>query len=306
MEEGPRSVNRFAAPIKSLAQRFAFMALVLAAFALLMLGKVNVTHVEILRAHVTDAMAPILDVVSRPVDTVEMAIAQVRELYVVREENTKLREEKNRLIRWQTVARKLEAENSMLRDLLNFEPGPDASFITARVIADTGGVFAHSLVLNAGERAGVRKGQAAVTGDGLVGRVAGVGSRSSRLLLITDLNSRIPVVIEPERTRAILAGNNTDRPRLIHLPPGAGASEGDRVVTSGHGGAFPAGLPVGVVASVNESGIGVQPFVARNRLEFVRILDYGLSGIVHLPAAAPPMQKSAPPPDAAGELAAGR
>jgi rod shape-determining protein MreC len=100
-------------------------------------------------------------------------------------------------------------------------------------------------------------------------------------LLISDLNSRIPVLIEATRTRAILAGNNSNRPRLIHLAPGATVSPGDRVVTSGHGGVFPVGLPVGLVDAVNEGGISVLPFVSRDRLEYVRVLDYGLKGIIN-------------------------
>jgi rod shape-determining protein MreC len=159
------------------------------------------------------------------------------------------------------------------------------------VIADTGGAFAHSLVLNAGSRAGVGKGQAVVTGEGMVGRIAAVGERSAWVLLITDLNSRIPVTIAPAGIRAILAGNNSDRPRLVHLPPGVAISPGDRVVTSGHGGAFPPGLPVGIVAAVSEAGIDVRPFMDRSRIEYVRVVDFGLQGILRrVPAVSPPNQ----------------
>jgi len=282
VKKAPHPFNYLAAPIKSLAQRFAFMALVLAAFALMILGKVDTDLMESVRARITDVVAPILDLVSRPIDNLNMTIGQVREIYLVLEDNVELRDQNTRLLQWQAVARRLEAENKALHSLLNFVPGPEAIVITARVIADTGGAFAHSLILNAGSRNNVHKGQVAVTGDGLVGRIAGVGTRSSRLLLITDLNSRIPVLVTPARTRAILAGNNTAQPRLIHLPSGATVGRGDRIVTSGHGGAFPVGLPVGVVVSVNENGIGIQPFVTRNRLEYVRVLDYGLSGILRI------------------------
>lgn len=280
MRESPRTVNRLAQPIKTLAQRFAYLGLVGMAFALMMLGKVDTVVVERARTHVTDAVAPILDAMSRPVASVNRMVSDIREIANLRDENQRLREETARLLQWQTVARRLEAENKMLQGLLNFVPGPEASFISARVIADTGGAFIHSLVLNAGTRDGVRKGQAGITGGGLVGRIAGVGSRSSRLLLLTDLNSRIPVLIEPSRTQAILAGDNSDKPRLIHLPQGTTVTPGDRIVTSGHGGAFPPGLPVGVVASVSDGGIAVKPFVERDRLEFVRLVDYGLDGII--------------------------
>ena len=279
--KGPlRPVHRIAVPIKGLIQRFAYVGLVVAAFGLMLLGKADVLLVERIRTQVTDALAPILDVLSRPVATVSDVVDQVRELAALREENAGLREDKVRLLQWQTVARRLEAETKALRALLNFVPGPEASYVTARVIGDTGGAFAHALVLNAGFRAGVRKGQAVVTGDGLVGRVAGVGTRSTRVILITDMNSHIPVLVERTRTRAILAGDNSEVLRLIRLPPGAEVSPGDRVVTSGHGGAFPPGLPVGVVASVSDAGIGVQPFVERSRLEYVRVVDFGLRGIL--------------------------
>ena len=279
--KGPlRPVHRIAVPIKGLIQRFAYVGLVAAAFGLMLLGKADVLLVERIRTQVTDALAPILDVLSRPIATVSDLVDQVRELASLREENAGLREDKARLLQWQMVARRLEAENTALRALLDFVPGPEASYVTARVIGDTGGAFAHALVLNAGFRAGVRKGQAVVTGDGLVGRVAGVGTRSTRVILITDLNSHIPVLVERSRTRAILAGDNSAVLRLIRLPPGAEVSPGDRIVTSGHGGAFPPGLPVGVVAAVSDAGIGVQPFVERSRLEYVRVVDFGLKGIL--------------------------
>lgn len=280
MKESPRVVNRIAQPIKGLAQRFAYVGLIVAAFGLMLLGKIDAVLVERARTVVTDTVAPILDMVSKPVASASQFARQVEALWGMYEDNESLRQDNARLIQWQAVARQLEAENKTLRELLNFVPDPGAGYITGRVIADTGGAFAHSLLLNAGSRDGISKGQAVVTGEGLVGRIAGVGSRSSRILLISDLNSRIPVVVEPGRVRAILAGDNSDTPRLIHLPPGSILSPGDMVVTSGHGGAFPVGLAVGVVSAVSENGATVQPFVERDRLELVRAIDFGLSGIL--------------------------
>lgn len=276
MRQPFRPVNRIASPVKGIAQRFAYMGLIIVAFGLMMLGKADMVVVEQFRAHVTDAVAPLLDAASRPVATVNHFVGQARELAALRQENVRLRAERERLLQWQAVGRKLEAENQALRELLEYVPRNPRAFISARVIADSGGTFAHSLVLNAGNRDGVRRGQAVVSGDGLVGRVIGVGSRSSRILLLTDLNSRIPVITEQTRIRAILAGSNTSRPVLNHLPAGVTIPPGERIVTSGHGGAFPPGVPVGVVVSVSDGGIGVQPFVAADRLEYVRVVDYGL------------------------------
>jgi len=294
VKENPRVISRIAQPIKGLAQRFVYVGLILAAFALMMLGKVDAVLVERARTVVTDTVAPILDAVSKPVASASKFARRVEALWAMYEENEALRQDNARLFQWQAVARQLESENNSLRSLLNFTTRADIAFISGRVIADTGGAFAHSLLLNAGSRDGIQKGQAVVTGEGLVGRITGVGSRSSRILLISDLNSRIPVIIEPGRVRAVLAGDNTDTPRLIHLPPGSILSQGDLVITSGHGGAFPVGLAVGVVSVVSENGAKVQPYVARDRLELVRAIDFGLAGILRAepieerPVAVPP------------------
>jgi len=288
VSERPRPEHRTVAPAKGIAHRFVYLGLVLAAFGLMLLGKADNVLVERFRAAVSDAVAPVLEVLSSPIDATVRGVEEVRDLAALHSDNARLREERDRLLAWQTVARQLEAENAALRSLLRFEPGPETRFIAARVIADTGGAFAHSLLVNAGRAGGVDKGQAVVTGEGLVGRVASAAERSARVLLITDLNSRLPVVAGPARTRAILAGDNTERPKLIHLVPEAALSPGDRVVTSGHAGAFPPGLPIGIVSSVGEGSISVEPFVDRSRIDYVRVIDYGLSGILRHPVTVTP------------------
>lgn len=280
MKDGQRTLNRVAAPIRNLAQRFAYAGLIIAAFGLMMLGKVETAVIERVRAQVTDAVAPILDVVARPIEAVNAGVAEVEALINVYEENKRLKEERARLFAWQEVAHRLDTENKVLREFLNVVPEKDVRFITGRVIGDTGGAFAHSVIVNAGERDGVRKGQAAVTAEGLVGRVTDVGGRSSRIILITDLNARIPVYIEQSRTRSIMAGNNKIQPKLTRLPTGAVINVGDRVVTSGHAGVFPPGLPVGQVSANGETGILIQPFVDLSRVQYVRILDFGFGGIL--------------------------
>ena len=267
-------------PIKALAPKFAYFGLVGLAVGLMVFAKAETILVEKTRQVVTDAAAPILDMASRPVATARALVEEVGDLVDIRAQNARLAEDNARLLQWRSAAARLEVENERLRGLLKYKPGPEASFVSARVVADTGGTFAHSLILNAGAVDGIGKGQAVMSDDGLVGRMAGVGHRAARVLLITDLNSRIPVLIEPSHTRAILAGDNTARPRLIHLPPGAVASVGDRIVTSGHAGVFPPGLPVGVVVTTGGGASQVRPHAARDRLEYVRVVNYGLSGIL--------------------------
>jgi rod shape-determining protein MreC len=275
------NILRITAPLRGFAHRFAYVFLLAAALGILLLGKADPMVFQRARTAVTDVTAPVLDALSRPAVTVSHIITEARELARLREENNILRAENERLLKWQNAARTLLAENHDLRKLLNFAPDQDATSVTARVIGDSGGAFVRSVLVNAGAREGVMKGNAALSGKGLLGRVAEVGQRSARILLINDLNSRIPVVVERSRERAILAGDNSITPRLLYLPPTTSVQVGDRIVTSGHGGVFPVGLPVGVVTAVTEEGVRVAPFADAINIEYVRLMDFGLDGILH-------------------------
>jgi len=279
IKKGPRTPTRVDV-IRSMLQRFAYLGLIMAAFGFMLIGKAEMVLMEQVRARINDAFAPILEAIAEPAATVRSYVDEARGFVAVHEENQRLREENERLMRWQTVARTVEAENRALRGLLEFSTGPQASYRAARVISDDGGTFSESVLIYAGARENVLNGQAVVSGEGLVGRIAGVANRSARVLLITDLNSRIPVMIEHNRVRGILAGRNESRPILTKLPPSAIVSIGDRIITSGHGGAFPQGIPVGVVRAVTEAGAEITPFVDFKTLEVVRVIDYGLDGIL--------------------------
>jgi len=276
-----------AAPVRAWAQRFAFLLLVAAAFALMLLGKADTVLVERARTMVTDAVAPVLEVLARPVDTVGDMIDQLQELADLRANNAELRLENDRLRNWQVVAQRLEAENTALRDITRLTAEPGMRFVTARVIGDPGGAFARSVLVNAGARDGLAKNQAAITSDGLAGRVAEFGQRSARVLLLTDINSRVPVVIGAARDRAILAGDNTNQPRLLYLAPDTEIRPGDQVVTSGRGGLFPPGLPVGVVIQADEAAVRVQTYVDWAHMEYVRLIDYEFSGMLTPASEAP-------------------
>jgi rod shape-determining protein MreC len=274
--KGPRlsSLSRVAAPARGVAQRFGLLLLMAAAVALLILGKTHGEAIRQLRVMAVEAVAPILEVLSAPVISARHAIAEVEHFWNTGRENHSLREQVARLSKWQVIARNLEQENASLRLLLNPAQDPAPRFISARVIGDTSGLFVQSALLNAGRRDGVERGQAVTTGQGLAGRVVEVGQRSARLLLLTDLNSRVPVTIEHSRHRAVLAGDNSARPQLTFLPANAKVNPGDRVVTSGHAGVFPPGLPVGIVSSATEGEVHIQPYVDWARLEYVSILSY--------------------------------
>jgi rod shape-determining protein MreC len=283
LTRSPSLVLKLAQPLKAWIQRSALLLLVTAAVALMLLGRTQSGVVERARALVADAVAPILDFASRPISGTVDALENAQNLMALAKENADLREANRRLRSWQAVAYRLEAENGALRELLRMVPDPQSRYVTARVVADNGGAFVRSVLVNAGARDGVVQGQAAVTGEGLAGRVAQVGGRSAQILLLTDMNSRIPVMLAHSRERAMLAGNNTNRPALLYLGPRSRVEPGDRVLTSGDGGVFPAGLPVGVVAASDDGTVRVQPFVDWDRMEYLRLIDFQLPGLL-LPA----------------------
>ncbi len=274
----PGWVTTNALPWRVVAQRFSFLIFLVFSVAFLILGHSQPAVLERVRARMIDGLAPVLDVLSRPMEMVDGFTGRVQSYRSLLAENAKLRSENANLIRWQNAALAMASENKELRGLLRYKAEPSLAYITARVIADTGGAFVRSLVVTAGKLDGVREGMAAMTGEGLVGRVVEVGDWSSRILLITDMNSRIPVMLTDTGDHAILAGDNAPQPKLLYLSQDADVKPGARVMTSGHGGIFPPHLPVGVVASVEHGEIEVAPLATFGRINQIRLVDFNLAG----------------------------
>lgn len=279
MALGQNSAWRLAIPLKVFFQRFAFLSLICLSIALLVLGKADLVLMERVRTISTDAISPVLGTLSQPINALNKGIERVRELASLVEENERLRRENERLLKWQMVSRSLDRENEYYRRMLNALSDPLVLPITARIVGDSGGPFVRTLLLGAGSLDGVKVGQAAVGPHGVIGRVVAVGHQSARVLLLTDLNSRIPVVLEKSRHKGILVGDNSSQPKLEFLPTNSQPTAGDRLVTSGDGGMLPAGWPIGVVSSVVDGQIRVQAFADWTRLEHVSVLRYDLPGL---------------------------
>jgi rod shape-determining protein MreC len=253
---------------------------------LVVLGKADVLLFDRLRVAVADAVSPLLEIIAQPVSSAASMVERVEGMADVYRQNDVLREENRRLLQWQEAARRLAAENDDLRALAKLVPESPVASISGRVIADSGGAFLRNVLVDAGARDGVERGQAAMSGDGLVGRVAEVGERTARILLLTDLNSHIPVMLESTNERAVLDGDNSDQPQLAYLQAKEPVKIGDRIVTAGSGGIFPPGLPVGVISTVEGGVVRVAPYAELSRLELLRLVDYGLGGL--LPESAVP------------------
>jgi rod shape-determining protein MreC len=275
---------RPSAQLRATLQRATAPLLIALSIAVIMIGKADQSIFASLRTTLSDDAAPVLDLLSRPLGLAAAAVDNVRGVIMLYQDNLRLQRDNTRLLQWQQVAQKLSEDNNQLRALLKVVPDGAVSYTTARVIADAGGGFVRSVMVDAGAEAGLARGQAAIAGGGLVGRLTDVGSRAARILLISDLNSRIPVSIGGAHARAVLAGDNSERLRLLYAGDADVLHVGDRVVTSGEGGVFPPDLPVGLVASLGQDGPRVEPFVELSQLGYVLVDDYGLAKDLPQPA----------------------
>lgn len=248
--------------------------LFISAIVFLIVSKSN-NHVNSeVSAFTRDTMSPIVDVLSLPARAFVATYRYIIDIKNIHTENKLLKEENKQLYNAQLQLRALEIENSLLSQLLNYIPPPDSTSHTVRIVATENDAFANSFIAYTGNVDSIKKGQIALTHEGVIGRVDNVGSNYSTISLITDINSRIPVVIERNRTRGVLYGDNTNLTKLMFTPFSADIRIGDRVLTSGIAGVFPPGLPVGIVTSVDKNDIFVKPFANIKSAEYIKIIGY--------------------------------
>lgn len=258
----------FFAPVR----RLLVGVLVLALLGVFAVWRIDSPRVERVRIAVIDQVLPGFDWVMRPVHGIANIIVDFQSYQRLAAQNQDLRRELQQMKAWREAALQLEQENAKLLDLNNVRLDPKLTFVTGVVLADSGSPFRQSVLLNVGARDGIVDGWPTMDGIGLVGRIAGVGRETSRVLLLTDTSSRIPITILPSGQRAILAGDNTLNPPIDFLEDRAVVRPGDRVVSSGDGGVFPADLLVGQVALGTDNRLRVRLAADYQRLEFLRVL----------------------------------
>ncbi|MDE2580528.1 MAG: rod shape-determining protein MreC [Rhodospirillales bacterium] len=287
---------RLSIPLRQALAKLTLPVLFTVSFGVILLGKLDVMAAQRARISLADALAPIYATLAGPLANVRAGVEDVTGLFALDAEVARLRAENARLRHWQAVALTLAARTRALEADLHWIPSPAPEFVTARVVADAGGVFARAVLLSTGPNHFIRKGQIALSDGSLVGRVTDVGSRSARVLLITDPNSRIPVLLEGSGSRAIMVGTNGSRPRLIFWS-GAAPREAQQVVTAGIAGSLPPDLPIGTVHYTAANVPEVVPGADLGRLGMVQIVAGGLAGLSAPEAvAAPPASPGGPRP----------
>lgn len=198
-----------------------------------------------LRAGFNDIVTPVLDVSARPFRGVGNIGPWWRRQFELAEENRALRLQAAEMRAWRDVALSLQERNARYREALNLRTAASERRISGWTVADRSNAFVRSLLLDVGAEDRVRTGYPAVNVYGLVGRTVEVGRTSSRVLLLSDINSRVAVMADRSNARALLVGDNTDFPRLEYLGAEPDIQEGDRIVTSGDDNVMPRGVPVG-------------------------------------------------------------
>jgi rod shape-determining protein MreC len=262
----------YSGPLK----RLLIGVLLLCLIGIFLLWRIDSPRVERFRAQVVDRVVPSFDWAMAPVTGAVNILRDFQSYQRLYEQNQELRRELKKMKAWKEAAVQLRDENARLLDLNNVRVDPRLTFVTGVVMADSGSPFRQSALINVGARDGIVDGWAAMDGLGLVGRISGVGRNTARVVLLTDTSSRIPVTIQPSGQRGLMIGDNTLAPPISFIENPDQARPGDRVLTSGDGGIFPAGLVVGRLAEDPGGRMRVRLAADYERLEFLRVLrSYG-------------------------------
>lgn len=282
------------------------------AVVLVLLGKAQSGLFDQARMRVTDWMAPVLMKVRAPVQGFDRWMGSVSEIFSVYEQNLKLKEENARLRQWRNVAIVLQGRVGRYQTLLHAVPDPQLNAVLARVIGRASRPFLQTMVLDAGRGNQVLPGEAVVDARGMIGRIYLAGQRTSWVILLTDINSRIPVTVAPSSAKsaagmaqgniqAMMTGDNTGQPALEMVSRLVTLHAGDQVVSSGDGGLLPPGLPIGTVVPDGHDGWRVSLLADPASSQDVEVLNFSkppepLPPTAQLPAEAAGLKPMEPPP----------
>src|SRR5271154_3594504 len=225
------------------------------AVVLVLLGKAQSSLFDRARVHVTDWMAPMLERMRGPVLGFDRWVGSIGEVFSVYEQNLKLKQENARLRQWRNAEIVLEGRVKHYQALLHAVPDPQLNAVLARVIGRASRPFLQTMILDAGNAENAHPGQAVMDAAGMIGRIYLSGQHTSWVILLTDLNSRIPVTIAPGNVQAILTGDISPLPLLDQVAHTVTLKAGDQVVSSGDGGLLPPGLPIGTVVAEPAGGV---------------------------------------------------
>ncbi len=260
------------ADFKGPVRRILIAVLIVLLTAIFLIWRIDSPRVERFRAAFIDRVVPNMDWALVPVTKLVGMVEGFQSYARIYEQNQELRRELQQMKAWKEAAVQLEQQNAKLLAQNQVRLDPKLTSVSGVVLADSGSPFRQSVLLNVGSRDGIVDGWATMDGLGLVGRISGVGQTTARVILLTDASSRIPVTIQPSGQKAMLVGDNSPAPPVEFLEAPEQVRPGDRVISSGDGGVFPAGLLVGQVELGTDRRLRVRLAADYERLSFLRVL----------------------------------
>ena len=263
--------------------RIGLFVFLIVSLSLFLLWRIDNPRAENMRMKVVNQIVPSMDWVMTPVTKATKMFQKFQSFERLYGQNQELRTELQSMRSWREAALQLEQENARLLDLNKVKLNPKYSFISGKVLVDSGSNFRQSAIINLGTNDGIIEGWATMDGLGLVGRITGVGSETSRVLFLTDTSSNIPVLIKPSNQRAILSGDNSLQPDLLFIENTQQIQPGDRVVTSGDGGVFPSDLLIGQVSLNNSNQFQTQLAANLYNLSFLRVIRHSPTAPINQP-----------------------
>ena len=255
---------------KGTQQRFSLFALIVFSIILIYVETIDTKPLNYLRSFIKDTIYRGSVVVSFPVKSFGSVSNVVEDHLNLFNKNIKLKEENSKLKEQIYDPDSLIFENKQFRKLLDQPVTSSINLVSARVILDKQSPYLNSFIINSGSNKKIKNGMAVLDGKYFIGRIVDVNFFSSRVLLITDLNSKIPVLIEPSGYHAILSGRGTNEPTLEYLPKNHKVQSGDKVYTSGKEGIFVPGIPIGKVR-VDDEKIFTSLFSNISQIMFINI-----------------------------------
>lgn len=261
-----------------LLKNFMMAGLFIIALLLILVHKIDLGLISGISKGVFYITAPVIHIVTLPAEGLSYGYKKAAEIVNVYNENERLKKENDKLFLLKDRMKAIKAENEILKKLLHHFDIPETQSYTARVIAENGNAFANSLIIYLGENAAlINSGYAVVNENGLIGRIDLVSGKYARATLITDINSKIPVISQKSRDRGILIGSNSPHLKLIFTPLMAELHKGDILVTSGVGGGLPPDIPVAKIQKTEIDSITAVPLYTPSELEIVKIIAYDIT-----------------------------
>ena len=255
---------------KGTQQRFSLFALIVFSTILIYVETIETKPLNYLRFFIKDVIYRGSVVVSLPSKGFKNVFSTVENHLNLFNENVKLKEENVRLKEQIYDPGFLIFENKQLRQLLDEQVTSSINLVSARVMLDKQSPYLNSFIINIGSNKEIKNGMAVLDGKNFIGRIVDVNFFSSRVLLVTDLNSKISVLIEPFGYHAILSGHGTNEPILEYLPKKHKVQPGNKIYTSGKEGIFVPGIPIGEVVMSSEK-IFISLFSDISQIMFVNI-----------------------------------